>query len=36
LKPASASFARRSSSLVSRSGSTEWMRNGSMIVRKAM
>src|SRR5207248_560978 len=32
LYPASRIFVRRSSSVVSLSGSTEWMRNGSMIV----
>src|SRR5579862_5637717 len=33
LNPASARAARRSASVVIRSGSTAWMRNGSMIVR---
>ena len=34
LKSTAATAARRSSSVVSRSGSTEWIRNGSMIVLK--
>src|SRR5438093_3142578 len=34
LYPAALIFSRRSSSVVMRSGSTEWMRNGSMIVLK--
>ena len=33
LKSTASTAARRSSSVVSRSGSTEWIRNGSMIVR---
>ena len=33
LYPAAASAAARSARVVSRIGSTEWMRNGSMIVR---
>ena len=36
LSPVSAIAARRYSSVVSRSGSIEWIRNGSMIVRKAI
>ena len=33
LYPAAASAAARSAAVVSRIGSTEWMRNGSMMVR---
>ena len=36
LKPPASSAACRSSTVVMRSGSTEWIRNGSMIVSKAM